>query len=159
MAGNDFSPSTYMNNITTQSKNFMDLTHQLNNYNEINNTNLQLQRIQSKEKENLESIGNVVKSASLKTKQEYMLTEYGIEIYKLRNNLMIFTLLVICGILAICSGFAQGKLSKDKTIGSVILILLAWALIVYIVIKRNSNRRRYAWNQQYWKAMKTTKAV
>ena len=156
---NSIDLATINNEIAQSSRNYMDLTHQLNNYNEINNTNLQLKRIQSKEKENLDNIGNVVKSASLKTKQEYMLTEYGIEIYRLRNNLMIFTLIVLCGILALCAMFAKGNLSKDKTIGFVILILVTWALIIYIVIKRNSNRRKYAWNQQYWKQMKSTTSV
>jgi len=153
--GDNVNTTQFDNAINETTRNFIDLTHQLNNYNEINNTNLHLEKIHNKEKENLNYIGNVVKSTSLKTKQEYLLTEYSIELYRLRNNLMIFTLIVLCGILALCAMFAQGRLSQDKTIGFIILILIAWALIIYIIIKVNSNRRKYAWNQQYWRQMKT----
>jgi len=138
---------------------YIDLTLQLKNYNEINNTNLHIQRIQNNELNNLNTMGAKVKSTSLKTKQEYMLTEYATQLYRLRCNIMLFTILVICGVLALCALFATSKVNKNVLIGTVITTLILWALIVYFTLKRNSKRRKYAWNQYYWKAMQSNNVL
>ncbi len=141
----------------TAKNDYVNLTLQLKNYNEINNTNLHIRKIQNNELENLNTMGARVKSSSLKTKQEYLLTEYGTQLYRLRCNLMIFTLLVVSAVLALCALFSAGKgISKDVLLGVVIGVLVVWALAVFIVIKVNSNRRKYAWSQFYWKDMPRT---
>lgn len=137
--------------INAKQAQYIDLTHELNNYNEIYNLNDYLQKMHNVELDKLSNADQRMKTVSLKTRQQYFLTEYGVKEYSMRNNLMYFTLLVVCVIIILSSFFAVGKLSQKMTGAAVLLILAIWAFIVIIVVKSNANRRKFAYDQFYWK--------
>lgn len=133
---------------------YIDLTHQLNNYNEIYNLNVYLQKLHSVELDQITSTDQQMKTASLKTKQQYLLLDYAIKDMQIRINIMYFTLIMVCFILILSGLFILNRIGR-KTLTVVIgVLLLIWALIVYVVSKVNSNRRKYAFDQYYWKNIK-----
>jgi hypothetical protein len=132
---------------------FLDLTHQLNNYNTLYNLNTHLQNIHTKELDTLTNTDNQTKSVAMKSKQQYMLLDYGVNEYALRSNLMYFTLIVASAIIILCSFYAMGTMTMTVTILSVTGMLILWAIVVLVVVKVNSNRRKYAWNQYNWRAV------
>lgn len=141
------------NDFTNISDNFTDLTHQLNNYNTIYNLNTYLGQIQKKNIRDLSDVNNKLKSMSLKTKQDYFQYEYSTNYYSLRNSLMYFTILVVCGLSALLAYFSMEKFSLTNTVILLIIILALWAVVVYSILKVNANRRKFAWNQYYWKSV------
>ncbi len=145
--------ATNEDTINQSKRDYIHLTHQLNNYNEIYNLNKYLDKVQNVEMNTLDTMGNRVKSQSLKLRQEYMLKEFGVNEYIMRNNLMYFTLIVVCVIVAICSLIAKQNIKTQTGILIIGGLSLVWAFIMYAVIKINSNRRKYAWNQFYWMSM------
>ena len=145
------------NEMMAKKKDFMDLTHQMNNYNTMYNLNEQLQKVHSKSLNELDDVDNKIKSAALKTKQQYMLLDYAVNEYAMRNNLMYFTIIVICIIVLMCAYYAMEKLKMNVMLIGVFGVLIVWAAIVIIVVKVNSDRRKYAWNQYYWRSTEDSK--
>lgn len=86
---------------------YLDLTHQLNNYNEIYNVNFYLKNMNSLEYERLERANENLKAKVLKMKQEYMLLDYGKHENNMRANIMYTTLIVASIIFIVCALFYQ----------------------------------------------------
>jgi len=142
--------------INTNKTQYIDLTHELNNYNEIYNLNIYLQKMHNVELDKLSSTDQRMRTMSLKSKQTYFLTDYAIKEYAMRCNLMYFTLVVVCGIVIVVSLFFLNRLSKQTMTVVVSVVLIAWAIIIYAVVKVNANRRKLAYDQYYWKNIKKT---
>jgi uncharacterized membrane protein HdeD (DUF308 family) len=67
---------------------------------------------------------------------------------------MYFTLIIIGLIVILCSLYAmENKLKTNIFVMSVVGLLIVWATILLVVVKINSNRRKYAWNQYYWRSI------
>ncbi len=130
---------------------FLDLTHKLNDYNEIYNVNTYLQGAYSQELERLMVMNNDLKTNLLRLRQEYMTNESGISAYRFRTNIVYFTLIVICIILMVTTLFAQGKLSARMLFIICLVIIVIYFIIVLIMIKSNNERRAYSYNQFYWR--------
>lgn len=146
----------YLTDLDPSTRNYVDMTNQLSNYNEMYNVNVYLQRMHRVELDKLNVMNDRVKTAAAKGKQEYLLAEYGIHEYTVRNNIMYLTLIVVGVIIALCSMFAAGQMSQKFTIIVICVISLIYAIIVVITFKVMSNRRKYAWDQYYWNPIKKT---
>lgn len=133
---------------------FLDLTHKLNDYNEIYNVNTYLQGAYGMELERLLATNNDLKTHLLRMKQEYMTNESGINAYRFRTNVVYFTILVVSVILMITALFTQGKLGARMLFIICAVIIVIYFIIVLIMIKSNNERRYYAYNQFYWYPIK-----
>lgn len=149
------SPTDYITEMKKEQSNFLDLTHQLYNYNTMYNLNDHLLKIHDREIKELTSAENKVKSISLKSRQKYFMLDYGANDYAMRSNLLYFTIVVVGVIIMLCASFANNKMQIVKFVLLVIGILIIWCIVVLLVVKYNSNRRRLAWNQFYWRSMNT----
>jgi magnesium-transporting ATPase (P-type) len=133
---------------------YLDLTHQLNNYNEIYNVNFYLKNMNSLEYERLERANENLKAKVLKMKQEYMLLDYSRHESNMRANIMYTTLLVACIIFILCALFYQEKIQKNVMIMIITGLAVIYFAIIIFILMANSKRRKYAWDQYYWNEMK-----
>lgn len=120
---------------------FKDLTHQLNNYNEIFNLNMYLQKLGSTESTRLTKINETLKSKILGYKQEFLMLERDTEYMKLKNNLLYLSAVVICIIMILTGLYLKQKLSL--VIASIVSGVIATLYVMYAVllVKSNSQRR------------------
>lgn len=133
---------------------YLDLTHQLNNYNEIYNVNFYLKNMNTLEHDRLNIANQNIKAKILKMKQEYMLQDYGVHENKMRTYIIEATTVITCIIFMIIAMFYQGKLDHTMAIMISIGILIVYLIIVIFLLKANSKRRKYAWDQYYWSEYK-----
>lgn len=133
---------------------FLDLTHQLNNYNEIYNVNSYLKNMNALEYDRLSRTNENIKAKVLKMKQEYLLLEYGKHENKMRTNIMLITMVIVSIISVVFGFYCQDKLDKNMSIMIAVGILIFYFLIILFILKANAKRRKYDWNQYYWLEMK-----
>jgi len=129
---------------------FLDLTHKLNDYNEIYSVNNYLQGAYGQELDRLNTTNNDLKTQLLRMKQEYMTNDSGIYVYKFRISILYVTIFIVCIVLMITTLFAQNKLSSRMLLIIVLAIIVIYFIIVLVMIKMNNERRYYAYNQYYW---------
>lgn len=148
-------------NITTQEENltsnknaYMDLTHQLNNYNEVYNVNFYLNNLNSVELDRLQTFENNIRAKVLKMKQEYLLMDYAINEHRLRSNIIYIGLVVMAIVFLIASFYSSGSMKGSLAFTIIFVIILLYMLVALFFIYANSHRRRYAWEQYYWSEMK-----
>lgn len=131
---------------------YLDITTKLNDYNEIENLNKHMMSANTQELDKLRTFNNQLKTKLLKAKQNYMLMDYGIHEYDLINNLLGFTIIMVCLTLFIVSRTSPEN--KKMLVWICMGLALFYMIVVLIVLKQNSSRRTYAWSQWYWSPMK-----
>lgn len=131
---------------------YLDITTKLNDYNEIENLNKHMNSANDQELSKLRTFNNQLKTKLLKAKQAYMLMDYGIHEYDMINNILGFTIIMICLALFIVSRTA--KENKKMLVWICMGLALFYLIVVLVVLKSNSSRRTYAWSQWYWSPMK-----
>lgn len=133
---------------------FKDLTHQLNNYNEIFNLNMYLNNLGSSENTRLTKINENMKSKILMQKQEYMTLDRTVQYSNLRNNLIYFSFIIICIILIIITMFMKKALDLRMTIIITSVVAVFYIVVSMLIINNNANRRSLVWDQYYWPDIK-----
>jgi hypothetical protein len=133
---------------------YLDLTHKLNDYNEIYSVNNYLQEANSVELDRLRSTDNTIKTRVLRLKQEYLQGDHGIKEYKFRTNILYFSAIVISFLLLIGSLFIQGRINQKIAIIISVTLIVVYLLILLFVVKANVERRSYAYDQYYWDQVK-----
>lgn len=129
---------------------YLDLTHKLNDYNEIYNVNSYIQENNNMELDRLNSSNNTIKTRILRMKQEYLLNDQSIKEFNFRKNILYFTIVIICIILSIVALYVQDKINIKLTMIACGSISIIYLFILMFVINANVNRRSYAYNQYYW---------
>lgn len=141
--------------IDEEKKTFKNLTHELNNYNEIFNLNTYMVNSSNKDKARLEKTNEILKGKILKLKQEFVLQEWKMSYLGLKNNLMYFSIIVVSLILVIAGLFLKKTLTLPLTAISTSIISVIFILAVVLVVKYNSDRRNLLWDQYYFAPMKS----
>lgn len=131
---------------------YLDITTKLNDYNEIESLNKHMMSANTQELGKLRTFNNQLKTKLLKAKQSYMLMDYGIHEYEMINNILGFTIIVVCLALFIVSRVS--KENKKMLVWICMGIALFYLIVVLVVLKHNSSRRTYAWSQWYWSPVK-----
>lgn len=129
---------------------YLDLTHKLNDYNEIASVNRYLKDTYNSELERLNQTNNVLRTRILRMKQEYMMNDHGIQEFKFRTNILYFTGFVVSIVLVVAALFVQGRLDARMTLIVSFGLLIVYLIIVLIAVKSNLERRKYSYNQYYW---------
>lgn len=138
---------------------YLDLTHQLNNYNEIYNMNKYVSNVNSGELARLSSFNENIKSKVLKLKQDYMLYDVSMKTTSFWTGILYFTVVMTCLVFFAIAFHSrevpEGAFTISKTI--VIIIICALALVYVIIVifslSRYVKRRKYFYDQYYWKSM------
>jgi hypothetical protein len=146
-------PNLQIDGLENQKKIFKDLTHQLNNYNEIYNLNSHLQETGDSEYQRLFKTNEILKSKIMSLKQEYMLNEWRISYMNMKNNLIYYSIIMIGLIRAFVGMFLKQMIPLNILVIIVSVLALIYILAVVLVVKSNSKRRNDNWSQYYWMAM------
>jgi hypothetical protein len=147
-------PLPALDNIENEKTIFKDLTHQLNNYNEIFNLNLYLQNSGIQERNRLSKTNETLKSKIMKLKQQYVLEEWKKSYMQLKINLVYYAIIIISVILIFVGLYLNKAVSLGVAIGVTIALSVFFILSVILIVKANSNRRNLFWDQFYWSPMK-----
>lgn len=148
------STATLTTNLNNNKDRYLDLTHQLNNYNEIYNVNFYLDNLNSVEYDKLDRANNNIKAKVLRMKQEYMTLDYSENENKTRSNIMYFSILVTSVLFIIAVMFTKNMISMNKLITISLSIIIVYFGILLFILYNQANRRKYAWNQYYWPEVK-----
>ena len=115
---------------------YLDLTHKLNDYNEIYNLNTYLDGANTSELERLSYTNETLKTRLLKLKQEYLLEDRGVKAYTFRSNVLYFTSIIVSIVLCLAAVYVEGgtgglsaKMAVMISIGLIVvyfIILLGW---------------------------------
>lgn len=140
--------------LDTNKDQYLDLTHQLNNYNEIYNVNFYLKNLNTLEYDRLDRANQNIKSKIMKMKQEYMLLDYGVHENKMRSKIMVTTLVLLSIIFVLLALFYQNRMSLNMAVMITVALSMVYFGVVIFILISNSKRRRYAWEQYYWNDMK-----
>jgi hypothetical protein len=130
---------------------YIDLTNQLNNYNEIYNMNQYVSNINKSELDKIVSFNENLKTKILKLKQEYLLKDFAMYNYIFWSNIMYFTIIITGIVLAIIAITDIPFLSKNVKIIIMSVIGFLYLLVLMILLGVKLMRRKYSWNQFYWK--------
>jgi amino acid transporter len=136
---------------------YLDLTNQLNNYNEIYNMNQYVSNVNKSELDKISSFNESLKTKVLKLKQDYLLKDFAVYNYAFWANIMYFTIIASGVALAIIAFYNQNSesetaiLSKRLTIIIIVALSLIYLVSIFIAFSAKVIRRKYAWNQFYWK--------
>jgi len=136
---------------------YLDLTHKLNDYNEIYNLNTYLDGANSTELERLSYTNETLKTRLLKLKQEYLLEDRGVKAYTFRSNILYFTTIITSIVLCLAAVYVEGGaggLSAQMAVMISIGIIVVYFIILLFIVRANIERRYYAYDQYYWDQMK-----
>jgi hypothetical protein len=142
------------NSLNNERISYLDLTHQLNNYNEIYNLNFYLKNMNTLELDKMTKVNQNIRAKVLRMKQEYMLMDYGIHEHKMRANILYTTLVVVSVIFIIVAFYVKGSMDKNTVIMISVVLGVLYLIIMLFILSANSKRRKYAWDQYYWSEMK-----
>jgi hypothetical protein len=141
--------------MTNQKLKFIDITNRLNNYNEIFSMNQHVSDMNKVELDKVNGFSETMKSNVLKLKQEYLLKDFAIKNYKFWANIMYFTIVVVgitLGLLAFYSLNPQ-LISSGLVLSITCVIAIIYIVILMFALSGKVTRRKYAWDQFYWKRM------
>lgn len=142
-----------IDNLSTEVSKFKDLTHQLNNYNEIYNLNIYLQNNGNKEKDRLMSTNETLKSKIMRLRQEYILMDRKKAFMAFKNNLVYYSIVIIALMLLIVGFYLNQAITLNIAVAAVIVIAVFFILSVVLVVKVNSDRKVLLWDHYYFGPM------
>lgn len=140
--------------LNTNKDQYLDLTHQLNNYNEIYNVNFYLKNLNTLEYDRLDRANQNIKSKIMKMKQEYMLLDYSTHENKMRARIMVTTMILLSVVFILLALYYQNKMDLNMAVMITVALSVVYFGIVIFILVANSKRRKYAWDQYYWSDMK-----
>lgn len=133
---------------------YLDLTHKLNDYNEIYSVNNYLNGANGVELDRLTTTDNTIRTRILRLKQEYLQHDHAIKEYKFRTNILYFSSIVIAFLLVLSALFIEEKIKPKIFIIVSSSIIVIYLLILLFVVKANVTRRSQAYDQYYFDQVK-----
>ena len=111
---------------------YLDLTHKLNDYNEIYNLNTYLDGANSTELERLSYTNETLKTRLLKLKQEYLLEDSGVKAYTFRSNILYFTAIILSIVLCLTAVYVEG--GNGGLSAKWAIIISIGIIVIYFII-------------------------
>jgi hypothetical protein len=138
---------------------YIDITHRLNDYNEIYNTNTYIYKELNKEQNRLGDFTNRLKNKIYISKQKSQMYEYETNKMKFYRNLF----LVSCGLIIVLLMCASANITQ-KISSKLFYVILFSLTLVYVIavsafVYSNSFRSHTDWNKFYWGNIKNNKAT
>ena len=149
-----WSGETLTGQLENRLRDYRNVTHQFNNYNEIFNLNMYLKNSSTQDMERLEKTNDMLKSRVIKLKQQYISQERDYNFMGLKNGLMYYTIIVCCFMLIMVGVFLLEMIGLTPLVIIVIIVSVIFILSVIFIIKNNSTRKNLSWDQYYWEPMK-----
>jgi hypothetical protein len=144
--------------------NYLDITNQLNNYNEIYNMNKYAESVNQIEYDHISTLDANLKTKLYKLKQEYFLVDYANHNMVFWTNVLYFSVCFTCLTLITIAVFNSSFLveilkdneslkGKKDILFYVVIAVLAtiYLVVIMVVLAKKVMRRKYAWDQYYYK--------
>ena len=140
--------------------NYLDITNQLNNYNEIYNMNKYAESVNKIEYEHISTLDSNLKTKLYKLKQEYFLIDYANHNKKFWTDILYFSLCMTCVTFIVIAIFNSSfiknneafKSKKDMLFYIAISVLAGiYLVVIFVALAKKVMRRKYAWDQYYYK--------
>jgi heme/copper-type cytochrome/quinol oxidase subunit 2 len=112
------------------------------------------------ELEKISSFNESLKTKVLKLKQDYLLKDFAVYNYSFWANVMYFSIIMSGLAIAVIAVYNKNSnlesppLSKKMTIIVVSVFAVVYLIALLIALSVKVTRRKYAWNQFYWKQKK-----
>lgn len=130
--------------------NFKDITHQLNNYNEIYSLNKHVSKENHKARGTLARTNDILKTNVMKEKEAFFLSEYKANSYTRKRDVLFLTTFVFAAFFIIGGLFSQQKITRNMMYIVIAGGSFLWLLGIAMIIKRMPSRRLNNWNMFYW---------
>lgn len=132
---------------------YLDLTHKLNEYNELFGVNSHLEKVSQNDLDRLQGAHEELRTHIAKKQQEYLLGNFSVEDLTFRTKVLRFTGILVGLYILVAVSLSSGKVSLGRT--SSLIALCGTIAVIYLIIlifmaKRHSDRRKIAYNQFYW---------
>lgn len=140
--------------------NYLDITNQLNNYNEIYNMNKYAESVNKVEYEHISTLDSNLKTTLYKLKQEYFLVDYANHNTRFWTNIMYFSLCMICITFIVIAVFNSSFIKKNEALApkkdilfyiAIAALAVIYLIVLIITLAKKIMRRKYAWDQYYYK--------
>lgn len=133
---------------------YIDISHRLNDYNEIYNTNKYIESNLDSEKSKMSHLNRQLKTKIFGAKQTAQMYEYERDKLSFYKRLFFVTAFVVIDFLVI-TGFHMGGAISGKLFYTLMGGLATlYVVIVSILLYANSFRTHTDWNKFYWASMK-----
>lgn len=143
--------------IDTEKTNFKDLTHQLNNYNEIFNLNAYLAGQGQTEGTRLLKTNETLKSQVLRMKQMYLANDYQQNLYQMKTNIMLTTIIAFALMFILAGIHMKDVIPRNIMFIGIGVVAVVYLLMVISIVRRNAQRRKMNWSQYYWQNIEEKK--
>lgn len=143
--------------IETEKTNFKDLTHQLNNYNEIFNLNSYLAEQGKSEEIRLMKTNETLKSQVLQMKQTYLGHEYKKNFLDMKSNIVFLTIVTFALMFVLVGLHMKQKLATNWMFVGIGVLAVVYLILVISIVRRNAQRRKLNWSQYYWQNIEVKK--
>ena len=142
--------------VTEDIKQFKDITHQLQSYNEIYNLNNFLKQQTFEDERRIRKTNDNLKSQILKLRQQYLGFDYQKNMTAVRNNILYITLITF-SLLFIVGGLTLKQTINIGMMSTIVgVISVCYMFIVMYFVMANKSRKQQGFNQFYWDGIKSS---
>ena len=139
--------------LNDQVNKYVDLSHRLNDYNEIYNTNSYIHQELGREDEGMDSTTKQLKNSIFISKQKSQLYEYQKNKLIFYKGLFLISCFIIIDLLTFTGVHLSGKISSK-----ILYIIAGISAVVYLcgvffLVYSNSYRSHTDWNKFYWSSL------
>lgn len=139
-----------MQTVEEDIRNFKDVTHQLNNYNEIYNLNQHISSENKKASGTLRRTNEVLKTGVMSEKEAFFLSEHKKNMYIMKRNVMYMSLIVFGGFFILAALMMDGVLTKKRLYIALGVGVFLWLVLLAMIVGKTPARRLNDWSMYYW---------
>jgi len=149
--------SKLASSLNDQVSKYIEVSHRLNDYNEIYNTNSYIDKELKTSKKEITGVTQKLKNRIYSSKQKSQLYEYEKNKLSFYKSLFLVSCFVIVDLITLVGVHLQGVIS-EKTLYVVTGVSAGiYLLIVFVLVYANSFRTHTDWNKFYWESMNKDK--
>jgi hypothetical protein len=139
--------------------NYVEITHKLNDYNEIYNTNKYIDNELTREKSRMNDLIQKLKNKIYISKQKSQMYEYNANRLKFNKGFFLFCCSFVINLLALAAALLANTISYTKFYVSIAIITIIYISIIVVLLYANSYRTHTDWNKFHWGSIYADKAT
>jgi hypothetical protein len=142
--------SKLADSLNAQVNKYIDVSHRLNDYNEIYNTNKYIQRELSSEEIKMNKLNSKLRNQIFSSKQKSQMYEYERNKLQFYKNLLLITSFVAIDLLVITGFHMAGAVTSNFFYMLLGTLGVIYMVVVGTMLYANSFRSHTDWNKFYW---------
>jgi ABC-type multidrug transport system fused ATPase/permease subunit len=142
------------NTLSNQVDKYIEISHRLNDYNEIYNTNKYIQKELGSDNQRIGDVNNKLKNRIFISKQKSQLYRYDIRKYRFMTSILLSSMFLLLILLSMSASNLAGTLSGGKFYTIVGITALIYTCVLVALVINNSYRSPLDWDKSYWLSVK-----